>query len=167
MAKQKNQSLEDKQFFSMFKLLKVCTEDESDFNRIFGYTLFDALSNYKAPDCNLSDEQLKFEEIKTVYGVLKNNIQKCIDKGARQISLELMPVEDIMTKYVKGEFSPESKLLENIVNSNSFKRSEKNFSAYIEAKSAKAYRLALDKGEFKGNRNILLNDYETIINSFS
>jgi hypothetical protein len=57
-------------------------------------------------------------------------------------------------------------LLKEIVSSNSFKRSEKNFGMYVEEKGSKLYRVVSDKGKFSGNRNILLNDYDSISRVF-
>jgi len=77
-----------------------------------------------------------------------------------------MLVEDILSNYASGEAIPKSALLKEIVSSNSFKRSEKNFGMYVEEKGSKLYRVVLDKGKFSGNRNILLNDYESISRVF-
>jgi hypothetical protein len=165
MGKNSAKSLEDKQLFYMFKYLKACAIDESDFSRVIGYSLFEALSCYDRPK-NVPDEQVKFDEVKHFYNVLNKNINYCVSKGVEKVSLELMPVEEIMKSYLNSDIKKNSVLLEEIVEGNSFKRASKNFSAYIESRGYKAYRLVLDKGEFKGNKNILVNDYETLLNSF-
>ena len=165
MAKPKD-NIEEKQLYSMFNKLRSCTDNESDFNRIFGYSLFEALSSYNPPTVNLSEDQAKFYEIKHFYNTLEKNIDETINQGSHQVSISLMVIEDLMASYLHDNEKPKSMLLEKIINSNSYKRAEKNFSAYIESKTDKTYRLVLDKGSFKGNKNILLNDYESLLKSF-
>ncbi|MCC7574022.1 hypothetical protein KO361_00315 [Candidatus Woesearchaeota archaeon] len=166
MVKQKDKSLDDKQLFSMLSLLKSCSDNEFDFSSIATYSLFEGLSKYKCARKNMSSEEAKFNEVKCVYSALEKNIEDCIEKGSSSVSLNLMLVEDILSNYASGEAIPKSALLKEIVSSNSFKRSEKNFGMYVEEKGSKLYRVVLDKGKFSGNRNILLNDYESISRVF-
>ncbi|MFP4403103.1 MAG: hypothetical protein ACLFPJ_02000 [Candidatus Woesearchaeota archaeon] len=166
MVKKKQTNLEDKQLFSLLSSLKKCTDNESDFNRIVGYSFFEALISYDSSNKNLSDEELKFHETKHIYKTLEKNIKECTLKDPWKVSNNLMDLESTLLSYVGNSTKPKSILLEKVMNYNSFKRAEKNFSAYIESKADKIYRNVFDKGAFKGNKNILLNDYDTLLQSF-
>jgi hypothetical protein len=166
MVAKKKKNLENKQLYSLFTTLKNCTNNESDFNRVVGYSFFEALISYNPTNKNLSDEQSKFQEVKHIYNVLRKNIKECINYDALIVSNNLMNLENTLLSYKFNDLEINSTLFEKVINSNSFKRAEKNLSAYIESKADKLYRNVIDKGSFRGNKNILLNDYESLIKSF-
>ncbi len=163
---QNEDSIQDQQLFHLIKNIANRTENGVETNLIVGYSLFKALSRYEPESQNISPEQAKFDEIKQVYRELKQNLQYCIKHGGQKTFLNLIPTEGVMREYATEQMKPRSKLLEQIVRTNSFQRAEKNFGDYVETKADKLQEIVLDRGEFKGNKNTLTNDYEAVLKSF-
>jgi hypothetical protein len=84
VVKQKDKSLDDKQLFSMLSLLKSCADNEFDFSSIISYSLFEGLSNYKCSRKNMSSDESKFNEVKSVCIVL---LRKTLSVALRMVVL--------------------------------------------------------------------------------
>lgn len=167
-------SAEERQLYLLFKQLKQKISDVNDYASILGYAVFDALSSFHL-SCS-SEEERKFEEVKTVYARLEN-ISRAINRDYFTILYDLQErIEKILEKN-KPITIP---LYEEETEDSSPFEGSRVFHEILETLESRRGNpldrlrrsgndldsLVEERGLVQGNRNSLCQDYKDLYHSF-
>jgi len=154
-------NLEDEQLYRLFSKYTNCINNSNDKGIILGYSILEALLNYR--NMSNSEEEKVFEEVKHVYEVLKNNLELLISEDTDTTKI-IYDIKFKVDEQLQKPINSTSKIVLDFVSTLTKKNNQID---YMKKVGLNLYMKVNDKGPFMGNKNILLNDFETLKETYS
>jgi hypothetical protein len=106
------------QLYSLFRELGQHIDSNDDLGLVVGYCVLDGTLNFtnsNVPASSGSVEQLRFDQIRSVYDSLERSIEQCKDLGDQDVAFKVIcdlqdPVQEKLDKYDPGISSVEEEL---------------------------------------------------------
>ncbi|MFA6073411.1 MAG: hypothetical protein WC758_04825 [Candidatus Woesearchaeota archaeon] len=146
-------TVDQNQLYNLFSKYVNYVDNSDERGLIIGYSVLEALLKHK-PNSN-SEEERVFEEVKAIYTKLKKDLDSLLNNDPLRVLNDLKYEVDLQLKKTESS----SKILTEFLPTLNRK---KNPTEYIRNVGLKIQTLSKDKGTFVGTRNILLNDYNTL-----
>lgn len=155
------------QLCTLLSTLGASVESQDDLGMLVGYSVMSALINFESSSG--SEEERRFEEVKSVYRVLEKTISQCMTNDTFYALSELMekvepelpeifeiPTADLSEEKLSGF---ESTLLRTMIKNVSFRGGYRD---KLRRVGSRLFSETAASSPSKGTRNILTKDYERI-----